>query len=446
MLVPTLGVLQRELNTSPAAASWAVLSSTLLASAVLTPVVSRLGDRHGRRRVLIATLAVHLAGTLGAAFAWNIASLIALRAVQGVSLALLPLALGLIRDVLPPHRVAAGLGLASGLVAGAAGAGLLVGGLLVDHASWRWLFVAGAALIATALAAVLRWVPESPHTSPGPLDVTGAALLGAALAAVLLALTEGPQWGWTSAPVLALLAGCAVLSALFLARERSAEHPLVAPELLLGRAVRGVHAGAFLLGATQFVFYVLIPRLAESPAGPGFGASVTAAGLILVPGTLCGLPAGFLAGRVERSLGARAPLALGLSVSAAGGAFLALAHGAVWQVVACYAVIGTGFGMAMPALPRMVSRVSTAATGATANGINTVARTVGGAVGSQLAIAVLASRPAASGYTASFWTGSAVAAGGALLVSFAPRGRGPAVPAPREPAHAPAEPPVRPSP
>ncbi|KNB53924.1 MFS transporter [Streptomyces caatingaensis] len=441
MLVPTVGVLQRDLHTSPAAASWAVLSATLLASAVLTPLISRLGDRHGRRRVLVATLTVHLAATLGAAFAPGVAPLIALRAVQGVSLALLPLALGLIRDVLPPHRVAAGLGLASGLVAGAAGAGLVVGGLLVDHASWRWLFVAGAALIAAALLAVLRWVPGSTHTAPGPLDLPGAALLGAALVAVLLALTEGPSWGWASAPVLVLLAAGAVLAALFLRRERRARHPLVEPQLLLGRAVGTVHLGAFLLGATQFVFYVLIPRLAQSPAGqgPGFGASVTAAGLILVPGTLCGLPAGILAGRVERRLGVRAPLALGLAAGAAGGALLALAHGTAWQVAGCYAVIGTGSGMAMAALPRRVGQVSAAADGATANGVNTVARTVGGAVGSQLATAILASRPAASGFTVSFWTGAAVAAAGALLVSAGPRVGGPAAPAPREPARASAQ-------
>ncbi|KAB7844968.1 MFS transporter [Streptomyces mobaraensis NBRC 13819 = DSM 40847] len=446
MLVPTVGVLQRDLRTSPAAASWAVLSSTLLTSAVLTPLISRLGDRHGKRRVLVATLTVHLAGTLGAAFAWDVASLIVLRAVQGVSLALLPLALGLIRDVMPPHRVAGALGLTSGLVAGAAGAGLLVGGLLVDHASWRWLFAAGALLVAAALAAVLRWVPEGPTAPSGSLDVPGAALLGGALVAVLLGLTQGPAWGWASPAVLGLFAGCAVLSALFLAWERRVPHPLVDPALLLGPAIRTVHLGAFLLGAVQFVFYVLIPKLAEAPSGPGvpggygFGASVTVAGLILVPGTLCGLPASALAGRVEGRFGARAPLALGLAVSAAGGALLALEHHAVRHLVLGYAVIGTGFGFAMAALPRMVHQVSGPDTGATANGVNTVARTVGGAVGSQLAAAILASRtvphtavPAAHGYTVSFWTAAGVAAAGALLLLTGRRPGGSGFPTPTAP-------------
>ncbi|WP_275560087.1 MFS transporter [Streptomyces sp. 5-6(2022)] len=432
MLVPTLGSLQRELRTTPAAASWAVLSATLLTSAILTPLISRLGDSHGKRRVLVTTLLIHLLGILGAALAWNIASLIAFRAVQGVSLALLPLALGLIREALPPQRVAFGLGLTSGLVAGAAGAGLLCGGLIIDHASWRWLFAASAILVSVALAAVLRYVPESRKAAPAPLDVTGAVLLGLGLLCVLLALTEGPAWGWSSGRVLGLFVGSAVVSGVFLWWERRVRYPLIDPDLLLGRTIARIHLGAFLLGATQFVFYVLIPKLAELPVGLpphsarlvdyGFGASVTVAGLILLPGTLLGLPASSTIGRVETRLGPRAPLALGLGISAVGGALLALFHAHEWQAVVCYAVIGTGFGFAMAALPKLIHDVTPPTATATANGINTVARTVGGAVGSQLATAILASRtisgtklPQPSGFTSAFWSATAIAMIGTLI-------------------------------
>ncbi|MGW4274257.1 MFS transporter, partial [Streptomyces seoulensis] len=402
MLVPTLGILQSELHTGPAGASWAVLSSTLLASAVLTPLISRLGDSHGKRRMLVITLAVHLLGCLGACAAWNVGSLIAFRAVQGVSLALLPLSLGLVREVLPPHRVPFGLGLTSGLVGGAAGAGLLVGGVIVDHASWRWLFVADCALVLVALVAVVRWVPGTRTAARTPLDPAGTALLALALVCLLLGLAQGPAWGWTSGRVCALFGGFVLCAAAFLRWEHRTAHPLIDPALLLGRPMAGAHAGAFLLGAVQFVFYVLVPKLAELPAGLppraahlvgyGFGASVTVAGLLLIPGTLLGLPAGAAVGRVEGRLGPRAPLALGLALSAAGGAAMALFHAHAWQAVACYAVIGTGFGFALAALPKLIHDVTPAHAIATANGINTVARTVGGAVGSQLAAAVLASR------------------------------------------------------
>ncbi|GAA4239012.1 MFS transporter [Actinomadura meridiana] len=436
MLVPTLGVLQVELGTSAAGASWAVLSSTLLASAVLTPLISRLGDSYGKRRMLLVTLVLHLLGNIGAAASWNVGALIAFRGVQGVSLALLPLSLGLIRDVLPPRRVAFGLGLTSGMVGGAAGVALVVGGLIVDHVSWRWLFVAGSVLILLALVAVWRYVPESRSTAPAPLDVAGAVLLGLALVSVLLALTEGPDWGWSSGRALGLFAGGVLFCGVFLWWEHRVSDPLISPALLLGRPIAGAHVGAFLLGATQFVFYVLVPKLSELPTGLppkaarlvdyGFGTSVTVAGLLLIPGTLLGLPASAAVGRVSGVLGPRAPLAVGLALSAVGGASMAMFHAREWQAVAAYAVIGTGFGFAMAALPKLIHDVTPPDALATANGINTVARTVGGAVGSQLAAAILASRtisgtslPDDSGFALAFWIATGIAASGALYALLA---------------------------
>jgi MFS family permease len=449
MLVPTIGVLQRALRTTPAGASWAVLSATLLASAVLTPLISRLGDSHGRRRVLIGTLLVHLAGSAGAAAAWDIGALIAFRAVQGVSLALLPLSLGLIREVLPPRRVPFGLGLTSGLVGGAAGLGLVGGGLIVDHASWRWLFAATCALILAALVAALRWLPKERRAGGRePLDLPGTTLLGLALAAVLLALTEGPDRGWTALPVLGLFAAGVASAAAFRWRERRAADPLIDPALLLGRPIAIVHLGAFLLGVTQFVFYVLIPKLAESPNGLaprtaglvdyGFGASVTVAGLILLPGTLFGLPASSAVGAIEARLGAGTPLPLGLGVTAVGGALLALFAANPWQVTACYVVIGTGFGFAMAALPKLIHDAAPPAAGATANGVNTVARTVGGAVGSQLGTAILASRtipgtavPTFAEFRTAFWTATGIAVAGTVLTLLRVRSATAATPDPR---------------
>ncbi len=449
MLVPTLGILQRELHTTPAGASWAVLSSALLASAVLTPLISRLGDSYGRRRVLLVTLTIHLAGSLGAAAAWNVGALIAFRAVQGASVAVLPLALGLIREILPPRRVAFGIGLTSGLVGGAAGVGLVGGGLIVDHASWRWLFVATCVLVLAALAATLRWVPESRPGARAPLDLAGVVLLAGALTSVLLALTEGPQWGWTSVAVLGMFGAAVVLGAAFLWWERRSPAPLIDPALLLGRRIVTAHAGSFLLGVSQFIFYVLIPKLAELPAGLppqsarlvgyGFGATVTVAGLILLPGTLLGLPASSAVGRVEARLGVGSAAPLGFGSTAVGGVLLAFFAANPWQVALCYVVIGTGFGFAMAALPKLIHDVAPPAAGATANGINTVARTVGGAVGSQLGVAILASQsipgtalPDFGGFRTAFWTAAAIALLAAVMTLL--RARSPAAPAalPRE--------------
>jgi MFS family permease len=235
MLVPTVGALQRELRTTAAAASWAVLSATLLASAVLTPVVGRLGDRFGKRRVLRFCLGIYLVGTVGAALAPGVGVLIGFRPVQGISLALLPLSFALVRELLPADRVPFGLALTSGLVGGAAGAGLLMGGVLVDHVSWRWIFVVGAVLIVAAWVLTEAFVPPDSPGSPGRPDLPGVKALTVGLVALLLGITEGPSWGWCSVGVLGLFGLAAVALLGFGVIERRTADPLIDLGLLARR-------------------------------------------------------------------------------------------------------------------------------------------------------------------------------------------------------------------
>ncbi|MEV5647883.1 MFS transporter [Nocardia sp. NPDC052254] len=416
MLVPAIGIIQGGLHTGATAATWAVMSAPLLSSAILTPVASRLGDRFGRRRVLLWVLVAYLAATILAMAAPDIGVLIAARAGQGISLAILPLAFGTVPSILPAERVHGGLGLLSGLVGGAAGIALVCGGLIVDHGSWRWLFVVGALLVAAALILTYRYVPADDGQPAGGSDPIGTALLAAGLAGILLALTVGPSNGWFSPAVWILFLGG--LSALtgFAAVERRSRHPLIDMELVLHRPVGIAHLAAFVLGTVQFMYYVLVPRLTESPrATGGFGDSVTVAGLVMLPSTLLVLPAGALAGRVIAQRGSRSPLTVGLLLAAIGAAMLASVHGRPWQLALCALPIGIGTGLVMAALPAQIHRTVDPARAATANGINTIARTIGGAVGSQLGAAVVLNSLGA-GFPAAFWIATAVGAGGAATV------------------------------
>ncbi|MCP2257860.1 Major Facilitator Superfamily protein [Streptoalloteichus tenebrarius] len=444
MLVPAVGVLQAALSADTRLTAWAVLTAPLLTSAVLTPLISALGDRHGRRRVLLAVLVCFLVATVGAALAPGLGALLACRAVQGVSLAVVPLSLGLVREALPPDRVAFGSGLVSGTVGGGAGLALVVGGLICDHVSWRWLFAAGGLVILAALALVAWFVPDGTAHADGPLDLGGAALLGGGLVALLVALTQGPAWGWAHPGVLALFAACVALLALFVVVERRHSHPLVDVRTLANGPLLVAHLGALVLGAAQFVTYVLVPRIAQLPHGLpadaaplvdyGFALSVTGAGLLMLPGTLVILPASAVTGAVERRFGPCVPLVLGLAATALGCAALAAWHRGEAQVVLGYLVASVGFGFAMAAMPRLVNSAVPATRAASANGVNTVARTVGGAIGSQLAAAILSSltlaggaAPSETGFSVAFWAGAAVALVGAVLPFLVRPARGEAV-------------------
>jgi MFS family permease len=431
LVVPAIGVLARDLDASPTAATW-VLTAFLLASAILAPPLSSLGDRYGKRRLLLVVLWVYLAGTVGAMVAPNLGALVGFRAVQGISLAVLPLGFGILREAVPADRVALGLGVTSGVLGAGAGIGLVAGGLIVDHGSWRWLFALGAATAVGALGLVARHVPESTARSVRRLDVAGSGVLALALTALLLALTVEPDRGWTAPITLGLLVVSLAALVVLAVVERRATDPLLAPGTFGRRPVLMTHLAAFTWGFMSFVFYVLLPLLAQLPAelppqaAPGsehgFGASVTMTGLLLLPGALVLLPAGAAAAWVGDRLGPRAPLAIGLGVAAAGASLLAVSHATAWQVAVFYLVVGLGSGLALAALPRLLGGLVPVTQTATVNGINTVARTVGGALGAQVAIAIVASRPGVGGvlpvrsaFSTAFWLAAAVAAAGTLV-------------------------------
>lgn len=431
MLVPTIGVLQRDLHVGAGAASWAVLTATLLGSAAMTPLVCQIGDRCGRRRTLIWSLAVYLASSLGAAAAPDIDALIAFRAVQGIGLALLPLSFSLIRKVMPARSAPFGLALTSGVVTGSAGLGLLAGGLIVDHLSWRWLFGVGSAVVLTALTPTVAFVPERPGRRSGRIDLPGAVLLAAGLVALLVGLTEAPSSGWTSPTVLAASAGGGVALVLFLLVERRAARPIIDPRLLIHPPLAAAHVGALALGVNQFLLYVVLPRLAElpryvlgrpHPASYGFGATVTGAALILLPGTLITLPSSWSASLLERR-GVRFPLVVGLGLAGTGAVLLAVAHSDPWQVAGLYAISSLGYGLAMASLPRQISIGAPADQGGSVNGVNTLARALGGAVGSQVAAMILSRQtahgtgfPVSGAFTLAPVVAAAVAGAAALLV------------------------------
>src|SRR5512132_1992917 len=203
MVIPALPTLQHDLHTTTTWVTW-VLTVFLLVASVATPILGKLGDQYGKERVLLIALLLFLAGSVGAALAWNIWSLIAWRALQGAGAAVFPLSYGIIRDEFPREKVGVAIGLISAVFGIGGGVGIVLSGVIVDHVSWRWLFIVGAAGIGAALVLVYLFIPESPIKTPSRVDYLGATLMSGGLICMLVALTEGEDWGWTSGPTLTL--------------------------------------------------------------------------------------------------------------------------------------------------------------------------------------------------------------------------------------------------
>jgi EmrB/QacA subfamily drug resistance transporter len=420
MVFPALSTFQHEFDTTPAWATW-VLTAFLLTASVATPLLGKLGDQYGKERMLVVALSIFLLGTIGGAFAWNIGSLIAFRAISGAGGAVFPLSFGIIRDEFPPEKVKVGIGLLSAVFGVGGGLGIVLSGLIVDHLSWRWLFVAGAIPVAASILLVHKYVPESPIKSRTRVDVPGAILLAGALVSLLVALTEGENWGWTSARFVGLMATSAALLAGWIAVELRVPEPMVDMRMMRDRPVLLTNVTALIAGFAMFGTFVLVPQFVSAPesSGYGFGASPTVAGLYLVPASIVMLFAGPVAGVFGRRYGSKWPLAFGMGLVAVAALALAAWHDEPAHLIVAMALLGAGVASAFAAMAALITESVKPTETGIATGMNTVMRTVGGVVGGQIGAAILTSYTLSSGlpqehaYTLAF----ALSAGAAAVAS-----------------------------
>jgi EmrB/QacA subfamily drug resistance transporter len=435
MVIPALPTLQHDLDTTTTWVTW-VLTVFLLVASVATPILGKLGDQYGKEHVLLISLLLFLAGSIGAALAWNIWSLIAWRALQGAGAAVFPLSYGIIRDEFPREKVGVAIGLISAVFGIGGGFGIVLSGLIVDHLSWRWLFIVGAVNIAAAAFLVHRYVPESPIKTPSRVDFVGATLLSGGLIAMLVALTEGESWGWTSTRTLALFAVALVFFVAWGLAELRVPEPLVDMRMMAMRQVLFTNLTALVAGFAMFGTFVLVPNFVETPHGLplhvqrlvdyGFDASATKAGLFLLPSSITLLFSGPLAGLIGRRTGSKWPLSVGLLLVAGAAASLALWHDEPWQILLSMAVLGIGVGFAFAAMATLITEAVRPSETGVATGMNTVMRTVGGVVGGQVGAALLTAHtipgtggvPSVVGYELAFAIGAVAAFAGATLAVF----------------------------
>jgi EmrB/QacA subfamily drug resistance transporter len=441
MIVPALPVLQEDLHTTTAWATW-LLTGFLLSASVATPLLGKLGDQYGKERLLLISLGIFLAGCIGAAASNDIWTLIGFRVLQGAAGAVFPLSFSIVRDEFPRERIGTTIGTISAIFGIGGGLGLVLAGLLVDHLSWRWIFIVGAIPVVAAIVLVWRFVPESPIKTPSRVDLPGTLLFSLALVCLLLGITEGEPWGWTSPRVLGLFVLAAVLFVVWAWVELRTPEPLVDMRMLAERTVLFTNLTAFVAGFSMYSMFILVPRFAETPssAGYGFGASPTKAGLYLLPGALAMLGAGPTAGLLGRRYGSKWALAFGMLLIGIGSAGLAAWNDRPWHLVVGMLITSVGVSWAFASLSTLITETVRATETGIANGMNAVARTVGGVVGAQIGAAILLSNhlpgsttPAREGYVTAF-TISAVGAliGAGLAVLAKPRARTRAAVAPAD--------------
>jgi MFS family permease len=408
-VLPALPTFQHALHSSVTGVTW-LLTAYLLAASVGTAILGRLGDMYGKEKILLWTLVILAVGTLISALSSSLAVIVVGRFIQGAAGGIFPLAFGIVRDEFPKEKVAGSIGLLSAILGAGAGAGIVLAGLIIEHLDYHWLF--WLPLIPTVFAALATWrfIPESPVKLPGRVNWLAAALMTAGMSIVLIAISETTTWGWGSAKTLGLIAVGVAVSVVWIAVEVRSRNPLVDMTMMRIRGVWTTNASAFLLGAGMYASFIVIPQIAQLPksTGFGFGASVVTSGLYLLPSTIGMTILGLYAGRISARFGSRSALLAGTAFSTASFALLAVAHSHPYDLLIAAGLLGIGVGLAFAALGNLiVQAVSPHQTGV-ASGMNTVMRTLGGALGGQLSATFIAAHtirgePAVTGFTETFW-------------------------------------------
>jgi EmrB/QacA subfamily drug resistance transporter len=407
-VIPALPTLQHSLHTTETGAAW-LLTGFLLSASVGTAIIGRLGDMYGKERLLLWTLIVLAAGTLLAAISNSLALLIVARVIQGVAGGIFPLAFSIARDEFPRDRVAGSIGLMSSILGVGGGAGLVVGALIVEHLGWHWLF--WLPLVVTVLAAIATWrfIPESPVRSPGRVNWLAAALMSLGVSAVLIAVAQTTVWGWGDARTIGVLLFGLIVSAAWVAVEVRSPNPLVDMSMMRLRGVWTTNLAAFLLGAGMYASFIVLPQFAQLPkrTGFGFGSSIVVSSLYLLPCALVMGLLGTVAGRVARRFGSKSALVVGAGISALAFAWLFVAHRHPYDFLIGATVLGIGIGLAFAALGNLIVQAVPPTQTGVASGINTVMRTLGGALGGQLSATFIVDNqahglPSVSGFDATF--------------------------------------------
>jgi EmrB/QacA subfamily drug resistance transporter len=376
--------------------SW-VVTAYVVSAAATTPLWGKLGDRHGRKLVLEVSLAVFVLSSALCGVAQDITQLVVLRVVQGTAAGgLMTLAMAAVGDLVAPRERGRFQGYIATAFAFATIVGPLLGGLVVEQASWRWVFFVNLPLGVAALAMLgLRLPGPQAHHSGRPLDAAGAALLAGATAALMLTCMWGGQrYAWSSVPIAALVVAAVVLSGALVVRERHAADPVVPLHLLRSRVVAVASAGLFLGTAALFAITVFVPLFLQTTTG----ATPTEAGLLLVPAMLGITLSTTLSGRSIARTGRykRFPVA-GLALMTAALALLAAVAAQTSQLTTGIglALFGLGFGMVTQVLVVAVQNHVDQRELGVATATSGFFRALGGAVGAAVLGAVFSAQAGA---------------------------------------------------
>lgn len=423
--------LASDLGASQSQLLWIINGYTLALAALLMPV-GAIGDRWGRKPVLMIGLVAFCLTNLASAFAKDPNLLIALRVLAGVSAAMvMPVTLSVITTSFPREEQAKAIGTWAGFAGGGGILGLFVSAFIIDNLTWPWVFALPITLALVSFVLTLVFVPHSVEHSEASFDIAGSILSVIAIGGLILAFQEGPERGWTSAVALsALIAGLLAATAFVLVELRR-DHPLLDVRVFAARGLAAGSINLFVVFAVMFSLFLVLVQYLQAVLG--YSALKAASGLL--PMAIMMMPLSTIAPAIAERVGFRRTLVTGMLLMAAGlviFATLASPTGGYLSVLPGILVLGAGVGLAMsPSTAAITSSLPEEKQGV-ASALNDTVREMGGAVGIALIGSVLNSayraniEPAVAALPPAVAEPASAGIGGALAVAshMGPAGAG----------------------
>ncbi|RMB85926.1 MFS transporter [Streptomyces shenzhenensis] len=434
LVTPLIAELPQILHTSSSNAAW-VITVTLLVAAVCVPVVGRLGDLVGKRRMLLVCAVPLIAGSVVCALSSSVVTMIIGRGLQGMGMGMLPLGIALLRDVVPMEKLSSSIALVSASMGIGGGLGLPLAAAVAQYADWRVLFWGSAGL--AVVVAVLIWflIPDVPAAAKGQrFDLPGAVGLGIALVSLLLAISKGADWGWGSATTLGLFAVAVVVLAAWGRWELRTGDPLIDLRTTARPRVLLTNLASVFVGFGMYASMLVMPQLLQFPAatGYGLGQSMLAAGLWMAPGGIMMMIVSPLGGKLTNARGPKFTLVAGALVIAAGYGLSMPLMGTAWGLMLVGIVTSSGVGLAYGSMPALIMGSVPVSETAAANGFNTLMRSLGTSIGAAVIGVILAQMTTTmgghtfaseAGFRTALLVGGGLALISAAIAAFIPAAR-----------------------
>jgi MFS family permease len=358
MLIPAIPNLVRDFEIPYNTSAW-ILTAYLITGAVMTPIVGKLSDTYGKKKVLIIIMVIYSIGTLLGGISTNIMTMVGSRIIQGIGIAMFPVAFGIIRDKFPEKKLAIGQGIFTAVFAAGSVVGLGIGAAVVEHFGWRMTFLSIIPFTAILLFIIIKFVHIISErlalkTENGSIDVKGTITLIVMLSSFLVALTLLPELASDKENnnnnsllyTIALFTLSSALLPTFISIQKRAKSPIIDLQLLKDIVLLPTNILIMTIGISIFIIYQSLPILIQSPQPLGFGGGPVEAASVQLPFMILTLIVSVFSGFLISRVGNTKPTIIGCVISTVGFLLLFIHHPTEFIIAVELSVIAIGLSFA----------------------------------------------------------------------------------------------------